>query len=181
MKTQSRWSHTLKRMLATCLAILGIGGMPCPGSASDHILEQNKALVRQVYEQGLSRGEFKVPYTSDFIGHGGNRTFDHAAGLAEAKGFRTAFPDLEARVDLILAEGDLVSARWTATGTNTGAAMGIPATGKRVQISGTAVFRIQDGAIAEEWTSGDNLGLMRQLGLLPAALTTPSPKEAAQR
>jgi steroid delta-isomerase-like uncharacterized protein len=181
MEIQSLWSHTLKRALATCLAILGLGGMPCRSEASDQILEQNKALVRQVYELGLSRGEFKVPYTSDFVGHGGSRNFDHAAGMAEAKGFRTAFPDLEARVDLILAEGDLVSVRWTATGTNTGAAMGVPATGKHVQISGTAVFRIQDGAIAEEWTSGDNLGLMRQLGLLPVESKVPSPKEAAQR
>lgn len=181
MEIQSRWSHTLIRGLATCLALLAMGGMPCPGKASDEVLEQNKALVRQVYEQGLSRGEFTVPYTSDFIGHGGNRTFDHATGMAEAKGFRTAFPDLQARVDLILAEDDLVSVRWTASGTNTGAAMGIPATGKPVQISGTAVFRIRDGAIAEEWTSGDNLSLMRQLGLLPAEFKAPSPRPAAQR
>ena len=181
MEIQSRWRYTLIRKLVTCLVIFAMGGMACPGKAGDQVLERNKALVRQVFEQGLSRGEFKVPYTSDFIGHGGNRTFDHAAGMAEAKGFRTAFPDLQARVDLILAEGDLVSVRWTAIGTNTGAAMGIPATGKHVQISGTTVFRIRDGAIAEEWTSGDNLGLMRQLGLLPAEFQAPLPRQAAQR
>lgn len=131
-------------------------------------LERNKAVVRRVYEKGLSRGVFEVPYTPDFVGHGGDTTFRHADGIAEAKGWRLAFPDLNVRVDLILAEGDLVSVRWTARGTNTGAGNGIPATGKQVKISGTTVFRMADGAIAEEWTSGDSLGLLKQLGLFPA-------------
>ena len=131
-------------------------------------LERNKAVARRVYEQGLSQGVFEVPYTQDFVGHGGNATFRHADGIAEAMGWRLAFPDLKVDVDLILAEGDLVSVRWTARGTNTGAGNGIPATGKQVKVSGTTVFRMVDGAIAEEWTSGDSLGLLKQLGLFPA-------------
>ena len=71
-------------------------------------------------------------------------------------------------VDLIVAEGDLVSVRWTARGTNTGTGNGIPATGRKVETSGITMFRFADGAIAEEWTAGNNLSLMRQLGLLPA-------------
>lgn len=131
-------------------------------------LERNKAVARRVYEEGLSQGVFEVPYTQDFVGHGGNATFTHADGMAEAMGWRLAFPDLKVDVDLILAEGDLVSVRWTARGTNTGAGNGIPATGKQVKVSGTTVFRMVDGAIAEEWTSGDSLGLLKQLGLFPA-------------
>lgn len=135
-------------------------------------LERNKAVARRVYEQGLSQGVFEVPYTQDFVGHGGNATFTHADGMAEAMGWRLAFPDLKVDVDLILAEGDLVSVRWTARGTNTGAGNGIPATGKQVKVSGTTVFRMVDGAIAEEWTSGDSLGLLKQLGLFPAPVPT---------
>lgn len=131
--------------------------------------EQNKAMARRVYEEGLSQGRFEVPYTSDFIGHGGGvATFTHEQGMAEARGWRKAFPDLNVTVDLIVAEGDLVSVRWTARGTNTGSGNGIPATGKQVQTSGITMFRFADGAIAEEWTAGNQLGLMRQLGLLPA-------------
>lgn len=133
-------------------------------------LERNKAVVRRVYEEGLSQGVFEVPYTQDFVGHGGNALFRHADGIAEAMGWRLAFPDLKVDVDLILAEGDLVSVRWTARGTNTGAGNGIPATGKQVKVSGTTVFRMADGAIAEEWTSGDSLGLLKQLGLFPAPM-----------
>lgn len=135
-------------------------------------LERNKAVARRVYEEGLSQGVFEVPYTQDFVGHGGNATFTHADGMAEAMGWRLAFPDLKVDVDLILAEGDLVSVRWTARGTNTGAGNGIPATGKQVKVSGTTVFRMVDGAIAEEWTSGDSLGLLKQLGLFPAPVPT---------
>jgi steroid delta-isomerase-like uncharacterized protein len=125
----------------------------------------NKAVAKRVYEEGLSRGIFTVPYTDDFVGHGGARTFTHEDGMKEAKGWRSAFPDLNVSVDLMVAEGDLVAVRWTARGTNTGTGNGIPATGRKVQVSGTAIFRFVDGKIAEEWTSANTLGLMKQLGL----------------
>ncbi len=128
----------------------------------------NKDLARRVYEEGLSQGRFEVPYTASFVGHGGAGTFRHEEGIAEAKGWRSAFPDLKVTVDLMVAEGDLVSVRWTARGTNTGDGNGIRATGRRVETSGTTVFRFEDGAIAEEWTAGQALGLLRQLGLLPS-------------
>lgn len=133
----------------------------------------NTATARRVFEEGLSQGRFEVPYTDDFVGHGGSRTFTHAEGLAEAKGWRKAFPDLNVTVDMTVAQGDLVCVRWTARGTNTGTGNGIPATGKRVETSGTAIFRFVDGKIAEEWTAGNTVGLLQQLGLLPA------PKAAA--
>jgi steroid delta-isomerase-like uncharacterized protein len=128
----------------------------------------NKIVARRVFEAGLSEGRFDVPYTDDFVGHGGGTTtFTHEAGMAEAKGWRLAFPDLKVSVDLVFAEDDLVAVRWTARGTNSGVGNGIPATGKQVQTSGTAIFRFVDGAIAEEWTAGDSLGLLKQLGLMP--------------
>jgi steroid delta-isomerase-like uncharacterized protein len=145
--------------------------IPCEATASDGVraatLELNKSITRRVYEEGLNQGRFEVPYSADFVGHGGRSTFTHADGMAETKGWRAAFPDLKITVDKQVAEGDLVAVRWTARGTNTGAGNGIPATGRAVEITGTTLFRIADGRIAEEWTSADSLGLMKQLGLLP--------------
>lgn len=135
--------------------------LPCWASEA----ENNAGMARRVYEEGLSRGIFTVPYTDDFVGHGGGRTFTHEDGIKEAKGWRAAFPDLAVDVDLVVAEKDFVAVRWTARGTNTGAGNGIPATGRKVQISGTAIFRFENGKIAEEWTAGDMLSLQRQLGL----------------
>lgn len=128
--------------------------------------ELNKSLARRVYDEGLNQGIFTVPYTKDFIGHTGNGTFTRERGMAEAKGWRQAFPDLKMNIDLIVAEKDLVAVRWTATGTNTGTGNGLPATGKFVKVSGQATFRFVDGKIAEEWALGDTLGIMKQLGLL---------------
>lgn len=149
------------------IAILAIGLLATNAALAGPQEELNKSLARRVYDEGLNRGIFTVPYTDDFIGHAGNGTFTREAGLAEAKGWRQAFPDLKMIIDLILAEKDLVSVRWTATGTNTGTGNGLPATGKSVKVTGQATFRFVDGKIAEEWASGDTLGIMKQLGLLP--------------
>lgn len=149
------------------------GVVPCKATASDvaEALELNKSIARRVYEEGLNQGRFEVPYSPYFVGHGGRTHFTHADGMAEAKGWREAFPDLKITVDQLVAEHDFVAVRWTARGTNTGAGNGIPATGRAVQISGTTLFRMADAQIAEEWTCADSLGLMKQLDLLakPAA------------
>ena len=61
--------------------------------------------------------------------------------------------------------------RWTAQGTHQGEFFGIPATGKRIAISGTSIYRIAGGQVAEEWTQADMLGLMTQLGAIPEMAT----------
>lgn len=152
------------RLAVLTTAVLG-SGAALAGAQED----LNKTIARRVFEEGLSQGIFTVPYTSDFVGHSGNGTFTREAGLAEAKGWRQAFPDLKMNVDLIVAEKDLVSVRWTARGTNSGSGNGLPATGKPVTATGQATFRFVDGKIAEEWASGDVLGIMKQLGLMPPA------------
>jgi predicted ester cyclase len=53
--------------------------------------------------------------------------------------------------------------------THTGDFFGIPPTGKRVSIDGIHILRIADGRVAEHWGNNDDLGLMRQLGVIPAA------------
>lgn len=167
--------NILLSAVATIAALTGV--VPCEATASDGVLagslESNKSITRRVYEEGLSQGRFEVPYSADFVGHGGRNTFTHADGMAEAKGWREAFPDLQITVDKQVAERDLVAVRWTARGTNTGAGNGIPATGRAVQVTGTTLFRLADGRIAEEWTCADSHGLMRQLGLLAAPAAAP--------
>lgn len=168
--------NILLSAVATIVAIAG--AIPCDATASDGVrtesLELNRAITRRVYEEGLNQGRFEVPYSADFVGHGGRRTFTHADGMAEARGWREAFPDLDITVDRQVAERDLVAVRWTARGTNTGTGNGIPATGRAVQITGTTLFRVADGRIAEEWTCADSLGLMKQLGLLATPAATPA-------
>lgn len=176
-----RTCNILLSAVATFVALSGV--MPCGASASggarDESLELNKSITRRVYEEGLNQGRFEVPYSENFVGHGGNATFTHADGMAEAKGWREAFPDLKITVDKQVAERDLVAVRWTARGTNTGTGNGLPATGRAVQITGTTLFRMDGGRIAEEWTCANSLGLMRQLGMLQLTTAAPSPGSAA--
>jgi predicted ester cyclase len=181
-RTSITENTTMHRQILPALRIatLALGFLATDAALAGPQEELNKSLARRVYDEGLNQGIFTVPYTKDFIGHAGNGTFTREGGLAEAKGWRQAFPDLKMNIDLILAENDLVAVRWTATGTNTGAGNGIPATGKPVKITGQATFRFVDGRIAEEWASGDTIGIMRQLGLLPPRAAVPRVQAASQ-
>jgi steroid delta-isomerase-like uncharacterized protein len=78
-----------------------------------------------------------------------------------------AFPDLRITVDDIIAEGDKVVARWTATGTHQGELMGIPASGKHVSFAGMTVHRFADDKIVENWWTYDAMGMMQQITAPP--------------
>jgi hypothetical protein len=66
-------------------------------------------------------------------------------------------------VDMMIAEGDLITVLWTAHGTNTGRAGAFPPTGAKIELRGTTIWRITDGKIREEWSSFDQLRVVRQL------------------
>jgi steroid delta-isomerase-like uncharacterized protein len=94
-------------------------------------------------------------------------------GIEAFKGYatflRSAFPDIKITDESTVAEGDKVSIRWSFEGTHSGEFFGVPATGKRVGMSGFDIFRIQDGKIQELWLEDDFLTLFQQLGLVPPA------------
>jgi predicted ester cyclase len=81
---------------------------------------------------------------------------------------RGAFPDARVTVEDQIAEGDKVVDRWTATGTPTGDLMGVPPTGRRIEVSGITISRFAGGKIVEDWYQGDDLGMMQQLGVIPS-------------
>lgn len=80
-----------------------------------------------------------------------------------------AFPDIRLTVEDSISEGEFVATRWTATGTQTGHLAGNPPSGRSVTISGMNFSRVVDGKFVESWGNWDSLGMMQQLGLLPAA------------
>jgi predicted ester cyclase len=82
--------------------------------------------------------------------------------------FRSAFPDLKAAMDDMIAEGDKVVARGTWSGTHKGEFMGIAPTGKSVSFGVIDIVRIAGGKFVEHWGQIDNLGMMQQLGVIPA-------------
>ena len=132
--------------------------------------EHNKVLVRRFYEEVWNRGNLDVAdeiFAGDYVRHDlrpGNALPGPAGQKKIAADFRAAFPDLHMRIDLIVAEEDLVVARWTTEGTNTGQWGDVPPTGKYARFSGVNIFRIAQGKVVELWNHRDDLGVMQQLG-----------------
>jgi steroid delta-isomerase-like uncharacterized protein len=87
---------------------------------------------------------------------------DHLTSL------RGAFPDLVFEVDDMVADGDGIVVRWTARGTNTGDYFGMPPTGKPIEITGMNTWRTSNGQAIEGWVNRDDMGLLQQLGVIPA-------------
>jgi steroid delta-isomerase-like uncharacterized protein len=90
------------------------------------------------------------------------------AAKAYIGAFVAAFPDIKIAVHDLFGEGDRVALRWSAEGTHQGELNGIPPTNKQVTISGHAIYRLADGKIEEDWITADSLGLLQQLGVIPA-------------
>ena len=78
-----------------------------------------------------------------------------------------AFPDWKTTTVNLTSQGDRVIMRFIGTGTQTGPLGGLPATGKKVTITGMRMFRIQDGRITDTWVNYDELRLLQQLGVVP--------------
>lgn len=79
-------------------------------------------------------------------------------------GIRAAFPDAGLQIQAIVAEGDLVTFRSLMSGTHLGTFLGLPATGRRFEVSIIDVLRVSDGLVVEHWGGPDLLDLVRQLG-----------------
>jgi steroid delta-isomerase-like uncharacterized protein len=133
-------------------------------------VEKNKDLIRRFYEEVWNHGNLDVTeeiFAADYVRHDlrpGSPLSGPEGQKRIAGDFRSAFPDLHMTVDVMVAEGDLVVARWTTAGTNTGAWGSVPATGKYVKFSGVNIFRMADGKVVEIWNHRDDLGVMQQLG-----------------
>jgi steroid delta-isomerase-like uncharacterized protein len=100
---------------------------------------------------------------------GSERTFARgpAAIRAHAQEWLEAFPDLRFDIEQLVAEGDLVATRCRAAGTHLGTWLGVPATGRRVELRMSVTQRIVAGRVHEDWVIVEVLGAFQQLGLVP--------------
>ena len=147
--------------------VLLFGGSALSAST---LQDQNKAVARRVFDEIFNQGKYEAAaqiYAADFVNHGFSTDIDLKQDQAAARGWREAIPDIKVTVDMMVAEGDLVTVLWKAEGTNTGQGNGLPATGKKVRGRGITIWRIVNGKIREEWSEFDQLRLMQQLGLVP--------------
>jgi steroid delta-isomerase-like uncharacterized protein len=141
--------------------------------AEENASEANKALYQRFIQEVFNEGhldrldELLAPnYSYRDAPPGtppGREAIRQVVGM-----FRGAFPDLHITIEDQIAEGDKVCSRATTRGTQRGAIFGVAPTGKKITMSGLTLVRIVDGRIAESWVKNDALGLMTQLGAIPA-------------
>ena len=133
--------------------------------------EANKAVVRRAYEAfEKGPGAMDDVLAPNVVVHGPG-----APGPMDREAFKqfrntlyTGFPDLLHTIEDMIAEGDKGASRFTGRGTHQGEFMGVPATGKQVVLTGLIVNRVVGDELAEQWHEFDSVGLMQQIGAIPA-------------
>ena len=136
-------------------------------------MTDNKEIVRRFIEEVLNRGNIEasgkffhddmveqVPLPGQGPGIEGLKTV--------LRGFSSAFPDMRWTVEEQIAEGDKVVTRFEWTGTHRGVFLGVPATNRPVKVWGIVIDRLQNGKIKDTRIIMDTLGLMMQMGVIPA-------------
>jgi predicted ester cyclase len=135
--------------------------------------EEMKARTRRFYEEVLNGRRLEVfdeTHAADLVVHDPGVPGGEIRGRDAYKQFigmmSRALPDYHFTVYQVLAEGEYTVARWTATGTHNGDYLGIAPTGAQVTLAGVSISRHEGGKVVESWVQMDNLGLLRQIGVV---------------
>jgi steroid delta-isomerase-like uncharacterized protein len=134
--------------------------------------EENKAIFRRYVEEVGNEGNLDLvdEIFADYVSHQPDGSVLER-GPEDVKRFmgefRSAFHDFHTTIEDQIAEGDRVATRWTMHGTHEGEFRGIAPSGKRIRVTGIGIFRFSGGKVVESWDNFDQLGMMRQLGVVP--------------
>ena len=136
-------------------------------------IEENKALVRRFFA-AWNEGKLDDCYAllaPEIVDHAVPPGFPPGLeGVKQSTALvRRAFPDGQFTIEDLIAEGEQVVARWTVRAIHSGDFFGIPPTGKQVAVAGIDIVRLTHGKAVEHWRIFDQLGLLQQLGVVPAS------------
>jgi steroid delta-isomerase-like uncharacterized protein len=135
---------------------------------------ENKAAARRLFLEAFNEGNLGVidELSAPRIVNHDSALPEPLVGIDASKAsiaaYRDAFPDLQITIEEQVAEGDMVVTRWTARGTHQGDLLGITATGKQATVTGITIDRFAEGRVIESRTNWNTLGLLQQLGVVPA-------------
>ncbi len=137
-------------------------------------VEENKGLARRFFDEIFNQANQQTAneiLTPNVVAH--HPAFPAGIHGPQAinqlvAGFRAAFPDLHYTIEDLIAEDDKVVARWAVRGTQLGNFQGLPPSGRQMAVTGINIFRVAGDKVAEVWISSDFLGMLQQLGALPA-------------
>jgi len=135
-------------------------------TSADHV-----ALVSRIWNEIWNKGDLAVcdiVFSPAYVGHLSGMpgpVVGPEAFRQLVETYRTAFPDVHLTVEDVISAGDRVVVRWISRGTHLGPMMGLPPTGRKIEVMGISIFRMAGGQVAEEWEGFDTMGLMQQLGV----------------
>lgn len=162
----ARWPKDIRAFALDQMALLRAG------DESGAARSPNEELVRELYDAVWSRGDLDaIPrlVAPEYVVHSDpgdawdGRTLDQGAYRERVEYSRRAFPDLAFTVDEVVAAGERVAVRWSATGTHHGDLRGFPRTGRRLAFAGQTFYEVKDGRIRGHWQVVDRLGFAEQL------------------
>jgi len=134
--------------------------------------EENKTRLRRGFEEGMNQKQLDVfdeLLAPNYVNYNMPAPAPGPAGFKQLIGmFHMAFPDMHITIEDEFGEGDKVGTRGYITGMHKGEFMGIPATNKPVKVTYIDLWRVENGKFVENWVQMDMLGLMQQLGVVPA-------------
>ncbi|HEU5348939.1 MAG TPA: ester cyclase [Ktedonobacterales bacterium] len=133
--------------------------------------EDQVQLVRRLFDEGFSGGDTAVVdelMSEDFREHQHGVGRGREGVKALIRQLHSWFSDLTLTIEALAEDGDTIWARLKGRGTNTGPIMGHPPTGRRIEIDVIDIIRFSDGKMVEHWGVPDSLGMMQQVGLIPA-------------
>lgn len=161
----------MKKSIAL-IALISILFVGCKNESAERekIAQNNIKFYTKTWDVAINEGKIDVldtAYAADIVLH----TTPEIKGVAKAKAyyanFVTGFSNRQFIIKDMFAQGDKVTKYWEFKGTHSGNFMGIPATGKTVDIEGCTIARIVNGKIVEERDFMDNMSFLKQLGLIP--------------
>lgn len=130
---------------------------------------KNKAVLEHLFLDGLNKRNlslFKEVYAPDVRYHSPSLEINNLTELsALSNGYFSAFHDTRVTIEDLIAKDNKIIIRFTFQGVHKGALQDIKPTGKKVVISGIAIYCMANGKIVEEWEVFDEIGMMRQLGM----------------
>lgn len=135
---------------------------------------ENNKVVMQRFLEFINTASEKLAQeliSSDAIFHvpGRPEPMRGPAGYLEIIGMmRSGFPDIQWTLEEMIAEGDKVAARFMMRGTHRGTFFGVPPTGKTIAVQAMNFYRLSNGQFVEERGQPDLLGLLQQIGAVPA-------------
>jgi steroid delta-isomerase-like uncharacterized protein len=145
---------------------------PANKIATDNRASKNQEMMRKFYDEVINKHNAAYVdsvVASDYVEHCADPGYTpDRSGLRKSwEDFLKGYPDLNTKINFMVADTDCVTTQYTLTGTNSGSVGGMPATGKKINVDGVDIVRFKNGKAVEHWGYMDEMKMMTQLGMMP--------------